>query len=212
MNFEKLLEHLKDYKIQKLKIPESGTFKSNGKLVKKDHILPKEKESKNLLDEGFHKDELKVYEELKKEKKLHRYFHHLNSSQAMAINFLEPLIQKDMLSYVLSNDKSKVCEEFFEYELHNDETFEKKPHTKTNFDFFIKTNSKRHFYEFKYTEASFGSAKKDEIHSQKYEKVYKPALKKVCKTIPEEKQFLNEYQLWRLFCHLQYGDVYQNII
>lgn len=208
MSFEKILEYCENYKIKELGITESGTFNYKGKILKKGHIIPKKLESKNLIDKGFFRDESKIYEDLKNQKKLHRFFHHLNSSQAMAINFVVPLIQKDLLKSILSSDKSKVCENTFEYEMANEETFEKKPHTKTNFDFYIKTNSKQHFYEFKYSEESFGSAKNDEAHHNKFLKVYKPVLQEICKKIPEETIFLKEYQLWRLLCHLQYGEVY----
>jgi len=94
----KILEKLVEYKkTQKdLRNLDSGTYR--GKLY--DHILPladkKYKNKANIIEyyrDDFYKSELSKI-------KYHKYFHHLNSSQAMCINFFYPLIKKEQLNIV----------------------------------------------------------------------------------------------------------------
>lgn len=65
-----------------------------------DHILPKEQYEKNII-EVFRDDFWTYYKETNI--KLHPYFHHLNSSQALCFNFFFPLFHYDKkwLTYVL---------------------------------------------------------------------------------------------------------------
>lgn len=77
-----LLAHLADYKRERLGVQKNGVWIGRYGPVEKAHILPKEKYKLNLLDdvrEAFFDSE-------QGEVPLHRYFHHLNSSQAMCIN------------------------------------------------------------------------------------------------------------------------------
>jgi hypothetical protein len=79
-----LNKHLADYKRACLGITELGIFQYRGRNLRYEHILPVESSSLNLLDEA--RDFLNTHRHVK----LHRYFHHLNSSQAFAFNLFFP--------------------------------------------------------------------------------------------------------------------------
>ena len=92
---EKILNHLADYYRKR-----SG---KNMKSLDRGYILPKDEAKKNLIKSSFVDKEEKIYDDITK----HVYFRHLNSSQAMTINFVVPLIEKEKLNVLIENDKSK---------------------------------------------------------------------------------------------------------
>ena len=138
--------------------------------------------------------------------KPHPDAHHLNSSQILCYNFFRPLIDKnggatqelvDRLSEQgISIEKGAKCT--FEY-TDNLDKMEKKRDKPTEFDFHIIGSDVEVFFEIKYTENSFGYAKKDDNHKEKYELVYKPLLEKApcLNHTPEFKEFAKFYQLYR---------------
>lgn len=84
---ERLKKHLADYKRRHLGINESGDFLYRGREVRQDHILPLAEAHRNLLDEAEPRGRAFLAEYPHKR---HRYFHHLNSSQAFAFNLFFP--------------------------------------------------------------------------------------------------------------------------
>ena len=64
------------------------------------HILPKEKKDLNII-EGIRNDFWPYLN--KTDIKLHQYFHHLNSSQALCFNLFFPLIknEENLLTYLI---------------------------------------------------------------------------------------------------------------
>ena len=197
-----VLSHLEKYKKEILKINKSGNFKGK----EYPHILSKDEIDKNLL-QTYYNDVLKEkFSELKKNGQIHRYFHHLNSSQAFALNLFVPIIEGNLYQDFLEKEIGCISEPEFEHVEEN--SFEKNENRKTNFDFYICANKKNYFFEVKYTEDSFGKAKNNAEHHEKYERTYKSELEKICSQNIDEKRFLKEYQLWRNLCYVQYGEVY----
>lgn len=206
MNFKKRIEdHLGKYKKDDLQIVDKGKYKHNGEIIEYDYILPKEKEELNLL-ESFRNQFLKS--EYRKDISFHRLFHHLNSSQAMCINFFYPLIKENALETILDILRIKgdinydSCNISFEKESEIEECVARK----TNFDFYMKLNSGiKLYFEIKYTETSFGKAKHDPGHKNKFYSTYyellhnNPAIKGSYKS---EDFFLNNYQLMRNLVHI----------
>jgi hypothetical protein len=149
------LERLTKYKENELKIKKRGTYRGK----EYNHILPKNKERENLIQplNSF-------YEDIKREIKLHRNYHHLNSSQALTINFFYPfekgimnLNNSDLSKILLSLTEFKKDISYIELEKVSDK--EKSETTKTNFDVFMKTTDNEEVYiEAKYTEKGFGKA------------------------------------------------------
>ena len=82
-----LNKHLADYKRQVLRINKQGDFLYRGRSVLLDHILPLADASRNLFEEVEMAEHALP---LDQRPKRHRYFHHLNSSQAFAFNLFFP--------------------------------------------------------------------------------------------------------------------------
>lgn len=161
------------------------------------HILPKEQEKLNLLE--LYRDDL--WQNIEADNsclKRHIYFHHLNSSQAMCLNFFYPLIKERELDVVLR------CIGLDNETINYDKTcFEKKSKVEknyraTSFDFYIETNSeKKIFFEIKYTEKKFGEAKEDDVYINKFNTVYKGKLSVLEEKYHQPTTFFKNYQIVR---------------
>jgi len=203
---ENVFKHLAEYKEQELSISKMGYWK--GKPY--GHILPKEMENRNILAHyltSFFSSEIRNI-------KFHRYFHHLNSSQAMCINFFFPLFIERRLEFVtdfigFKNEVVDFRSVQFEKESEIDGINNRRP---TQFDFYFETESgKRFFFETKYTEYGFGSAKDDSDHRDKYKEVYMPHLSRVVHPeYSEVRTFFKYYQIIRNLIHID-KDSYMTI-
>jgi len=185
---------LSDYKFANI-----TTQKGEWRTLLYDHILPISAKEQNIIspirtDFWSYQRSANI--------KLHEYFHHLNSSQALCFNLFFPLFYYDLelLTYALNdlmeikNGKIKKCE--FEKILDSKEF--------TNFDFYVEhEDNRKTLFEIKYTENKFATTKGGIGHIKKYEKIYKPRLEKILK--PE---FLNHefvfgnYQIVRNLSYL----------
>lgn len=193
-NFKKeIFSHLETYKKDRLHIPENGVWKANGKSYP--HILRNYDILENLIHKDYYgnlkKEFVKLYDKRDESGKhttgIHPYFSHLNSSQALTLNFFVPLICENKLDILqeLSLQKIDSCE------------FEKKGEDGTQFDFCIVSGGKIYSFEVKYSEPDFAPAKiKTEKYNRKWQEIYEPELKKHGISISQE-EFFKEYQLWR---------------
>jgi hypothetical protein len=86
-----LQRQLGEYKRTRLGVKEAGTYLHKGREVRHPHILPKELKWLNIL-EGY-RSEIREYVDTNHEIRLHKYFHHLNSSQALALNLFFPFFE-----------------------------------------------------------------------------------------------------------------------
>ena len=198
MTYQKeIKEWLSAYKQNHFKGLEDGKWKRNNK--KYPHILPESPNFMNLLptyrDSFCNSDLCKI--------KYHPDFHHLNSSQAMCINFFYPFIKENKLDVILqalklqndSKDYNSVC---FEKESQIE-----KNSRPTSFDFYIQTIKKKEIhFEIKYTEGEFGKAKLDQEHFDKYDNIYKHHLSNFKSEYTDRDSFLKNYQLMRNLIHL----------
>lgn len=201
-NEDRIKNHLANYKLNTLNIEECGIWKRNNK--KYSHILPEELKDQNLIQISYQKEFKKLFENYKTS--LHKDFAHLNSSQALCFNLFYPLSLKHRLLLI---DKSISEEADVQFEYEERDSFEKKE--KTNFDFFINDKNQKYFFEIKYTEQTFGyvsAFKPDDRHDQKYKDYYKLQLKKIAEEDISEKEFFDNYQIWRNICHSDKGIVY----
>ncbi|MGH0037120.1 MAG: PGN_0703 family putative restriction endonuclease [Myxococcota bacterium] len=198
--------HLCRYRSGKLRVKEKGLYLGrtyqarDGQKVRKSygHILPKHRQELNILPgirEGFWKDSPRWGV------KLHRDFHHLNSSQAMCFNLFYPFFGSEvsdsyaMLAQLELGDGA-LREWRFEYE--------PDPEEGTNFDFYLNLQDGREaFFEIKLTESDFGAGRIDERRSAKLRKIYRPALESlVAPEALEEDFFFKHYQLLRNVSYL----------
>ncbi len=193
-------EHLAQYKADVLGVPEDGIFHYRGRDIFKSHILPIAYGDKNILEryrvQFFSSEYSKI--------KLHRFFHHLNSSQALCINLFYPLIVDNALRFFLSflNIKPEV----YQRALFEKESDIEVAVRRTSFDFYVQLAEHSNiFVEVKYTEEGFGRAENDEEHRAKFLKTYLPLVENSRFLMPgcqEVKFFLSHYQILRNLVHI----------
>ncbi|AWH86473.1 hypothetical protein HYN59_15755 [Flavobacterium album] len=166
------------------------------------HILPKNHEELNLLP--IYRDSLNQYLETNRSCiKRHIYFHHLNSSQAMCLNFFFPLMEEqelDMILKFIGFEKEEIDYDKTCFEKTSD--IEKGNYRATSFDFYIETKSgKKIFFEIKFTESKFGVAKFNDDHINKFNAVYKGNLGAIEEKYHQPATFCSNYQILRnLIC------------
>ena len=189
----KILNHLSKYKKDFLGIPEDGFWEDkDGNRNYYSHILPEKKEDKNIIDSVYSQSIKKLKKE--KESEIHKGFRCLNSSQAFAFNFFQPIIDANLFP-VLIGPANHILD--YDYERKNKED--------TQFDFYLKADNKEYSFEVKYTEEDFGPAPMDETHIKKWNSIYKNKMSKILKKEMKMEDFFDEYQLWRNICFAAEG-------
>jgi len=192
----KTKDRLAQYKATTFPNIGDGIWKRNKKTYS--HILPEESKYDNLLP--IFKDKLITYIG-EQRVKLHPDFHHLNSSQAMCLNFFFPFYQENKLELItdflgLKNDAvnyKSVCFEKVGLEA-------KFGRRATSFDFYFETTSgKKLYFEIKYTESKFGNGK---INSDKFECVYSKYLNPLESSFHSSQSFYKNYQILRNLIHI----------
>lgn len=186
-----LNEHLARYKAMRLGSLEPGTFTYRGVTRPYEHILPKDQQWLNVL-EPFRAD-MRAYLTSKRPPiKLHRYFHHLNSSQAFALNLFFPYFEKGGSSHLLAALGSEGRLSSWEPEFVVDEE------EGTNVDVTWMSGGVRTYCEVKLSEQEFGTAKDDDRHREKLERIYRPYLTDTCSPdLLQPEAFFRNYQLLR---------------
>ena len=202
LNFkDKVINDLGRYRIETLGIQDAGVFSYKRQELLKEHILPIQFKKHNIIQN--YRDSF--YASSTSEIDFHKYFHHLNSSQALCINLFFPLIAEGKLSLILrmlSIPEQAIEEATFEKE----SDLEVGEGRKTNFDFYMRlADDTKIYFEIKYTESEFGKAKNDSSHRGKFDKTYLPLLKGNDYINPdyhEVDKFLDSYQIMRNLCHI----------
>ena len=207
---EKVKTHLSEYKRHSLDIHVDGIWKSNGEPY--GHILPASQEMQNFLPSI--KESLSDFVQQNRIK-LHTNFLHLNSSQAMCLNFFYPLIITKRLEMILPFLSDQFIDEKIDY---YSTCFEKDGQervwlseskgritddTPTSFDFYFQTLcGKKFFFEVKYTESTFGKEKDDDEHKEKFNMVYEKHLSHIKGKYRTLDSFLQHYQMMRNLTHI----------
>lgn len=191
--------NLAQYKTQVLLENGEGIFNYRGVELKKAHILPHHKAELNILD-PYRREFVENYSEVKR----HRFFHHLNSSQALCINLFLPLISEGKLNLFteyLNLSTHDVLHSQFEKESPIENATRK-----TSFDFYLQlADSSEVFVEVKYTEDGFGQAVSDAAHCDKFTETYLPLVKKsqfLKASCRDKAVFFRHYQVLRNFVHI----------
>lgn len=156
---ERCMRHLKRYKSEVLGIEEPGVWRGRPY----DHILPPAHAHANILP--YYREAFWQFQnQSPRAVPLQRYFNHLNSSQAMAINLLFPILAGDEYATqkLLNAMRLPVEKVSGEFEVQFD------ARERTNFDFVLRYEDGRTvLFEVKYSENSFGSAR-PEMWDTKY--------------------------------------------
>jgi len=231
---DKVKTHMSGYRCNKLGFEknEKGIFKRNGKEHKLGHILPDpdKNREKNFLPcliessrgrnlqidahrwlyfGGQHATEKLSSGFAQNRIKLHTYFHHLNSSQAMCLNFFYPLLETKQLKIILSFLSEEFNVDFNGEDIKYSTVRFEKPgleigygYRPTSFDFYFQTTSGKKFYfEIKYTEVGCRD-KNDKEHRNKFKKVYHNHLSSLEAKYHKAKDFLRYYQVMRNLVHI----------
>jgi hypothetical protein len=187
----RLQRHLAEYKSRVLLVEESGTWGTPPRPYA--HILPRERQDLNIVA-SFRQEFWRAQRQYRW--KLHKYFHHLSSSQAFAFNVFLPLFPEVPAGLVatrrlLGLPESASAHLEFERILDAKEG--------TNIDVLICCEAgARSIIEVKLTEQAFGNAVPDERHLAKLDDIYKPLLAEhVDSSCLEPSAFFRDYQLYR---------------
>lgn len=191
-DYEKHLKaHLAEYKRRHLGVEADGIWAKNGQAYP--HILPSDIYAQNLLE--LIRSDLLGFLEQPKSIKRHTDFHHLNSSQAFALNLFFPYAAAGEPSghtlsgaFGLPDRLARV-----EFEVILDER------ERTNVDAVLTSQSGvRTFCEVKLSESEFGSARADARHRKKLQNIYAPHLQGIVQpSLLEEANFFRDYQILR---------------
>ena len=193
-----LKAHLSLYRCERLGIQETGTFRYRGRDVPCGHILPRVHEERNLLD--LARPLVRAYQSSHPDLKRHRYFHHLNSSQAFAFNLFFPYFGGG------SHAASVLLRAFGQASAMTSWQPEAVPDDRegTNIDVIWNTaDGLRTFCEVKLSEADFGKAADDDEHRRKLRDTYTTLLAAdVDADMLEPLTFFGAYQLMRNVWHM----------
>lgn len=193
---ERLLGHLAVYRRDVLGVETPGTFRHRGKDLSVAHILPRDQIWLNI-PEGS-RSQVRTYVE-SNGIKLHRYFHHLNSSQAFALSLFVPFFdgpESAARALLRALGQEGGLQEWRAEAVPSKEEG-------TNLDAWWKSDSGREtFCEVKLTESEFGTAKSDAAHLKKLAGIYRPRLSPfVDRDWLEPERFFAAYQIMRnLWC------------
>lgn len=189
-----LKQHLSEYRHRTLDVG-SGQWgdppRSYG------HILPINESHLNIVEPL--REEFRVAQRAKGWT-LHRYFHHLSSSQALAFNLFLPVFPEVPASFAATRGILGLRDEAavdFEVVLPNGDG--------TNIDVLISEgDDRRTVIEVKLTETGFGRAKHDDRHLLKLSSLYAPLLRgRLADELLEPKAFFRDYQLFRQLAQLR---------
>jgi len=195
---DRLLPHLADYRRSVLGIPEAGVFHHRGRDVSVEHVLPRSAGKWVAIpDEGRSTVQSVV---TKYGVKLHRHFHHLNSSQAFALSLFAPFFEPRGVAARALLHALGIAEDDI-----RDWRPEAVPNSQegTNLDAWWLTESGiEYFCEVKLTEAEFGSARNDSRHQEKLRTIYLPRLEGlVASKLLAPAPFFSAYQILRNIWH-----------
>ena len=197
---ERLCNHLADYKVNTLGIQPPGVFRFRGESFEKPHILPEDQRWLNILPQV--REAVQSYVRDNPHVRLHRYFHHLNSSQAFALNLFVPFFQagagaSHSLLAALGQSGS-VAPGSWGVEI------VPVPEENTNIDAtWTTTSGDEWICEVKLSENEFGKAENDDEHKEKLANTYAPLLRNhIPSPFLSPDFFFSHYQIFRNIWHM----------
>jgi hypothetical protein len=192
-----LNKHLSEYKRSILGISEAGLYRHRGLDLPYEHILPLDCRDSNLLPEATLLAQ-RFFEE--NPGKRHRYFHHLNSSQAFAFNLFFPYFSHGGAAGALLLQALGQQGEVTEWQLESVPLEQEG----TNIDAWWKASTGvQTFCEVKLSEKSFGKARLDKEHLDKLRTVYAQKLRgHLMPAQLQPKVFFQDYQFYRNIWHM----------
>lgn len=195
---DRLKKHLVQYKHEIMGDLAPGVYRRGDREVLHEHILPDDKKWLNLLEGA--RPGVRAFLDSHPEVKLHRDFHHLNSSQAFALNLFVPYLEGGLSA------SSAMLHAFGQTETLRDWRPEAVPvgEEGTNIDaLWTTSDGTTTFCEVKLSESEFGKATRDQPHLDKLSKFYAPVLTgHIDDDLLEPAEFFNHYQMLRNVWHM----------
>jgi hypothetical protein len=195
---EDLITHLASYKRARLGDLPAGRFRHRGHEYLYEHILPTANSRLNLLNES--RDQIEAYLSANRHITLHRYFHHLNSSQALALNLFIPYFEggTNAPSALLGALGQPAGLTRWEVEAIPDTA------EGSNLDAVWHTDDRVTTYcEVKLSEGDFGKARNDARHLAKLNNIYLPRLAPYLSAqLQTTAGFFGSYQILRNIWHM----------
>ncbi len=195
---DRLQRHLTGYRERELGTP-AGVWGDPPREY--GHILPRHQRGLNIV-EPLRAEFWRV--QVARPWKLHRFFHHLTSSQALAFNLFFPLYPELPSSFAMTRRLLGIplggpAALDFEVELPGGDG--------TNIDVMITDAAdRRTVIEVKLTEAAFGRASHDDRHLEKLAAKYAPLLRgRLLDSVLDPRPFFRDYQLYRNLAQLRPG-------
>ncbi len=193
-----LIAHLIEYKRNHLGAPPAGIYRYRGRDAFREHILPIEGSRLNFLEES--RQEIASFLKSNPQVKLHKYFHHLNSSQAFALNLFVPFFEGGPAASTALLSALGQHATLAQWEP------ESIPDTaeRTNLDAVWDTSDgTRTFCEVKLSERDFGKARPDARHLDKLRDIYLPRLAQhLSPELQDAPAFFESYQILRNIWHM----------
>lgn len=192
---DRLKEHLTNYKHSVLGISELGKYTHKGKELEYEHILPLRNADSNLFPRVLPLEQARGLRAQR-----HKYFCHLNSSQALAYNLFLPFFSggpedSAALLRALGQDGTVASWELEAIPM---------PEEESNLDALWTSNTGlTTVCEVKLSEGEFGTADNDDRHRRKLAEIYRPVLARI--VAPElltEPAFFRSYQVLRNVWHM----------
>lgn len=194
---KELVEHLAAYKRAVLGDIDAGEFTHQGVVHRLEHVLPVDQ--KWLTIPAEYREQIKRYQQ-EKRIHLHRYFHHLNSSQSFALSLFVPYFEggSAMSGALLRalGQKGTLIGWVPEEIPDSDEG--------TNIDAtWIINDGTRTICEVKLSEQDFGTGKISPARLTKLKDIYAPTLRgRIAEELLEPDPFFESYQILRNVWHL----------
>lgn len=163
-------QQLSEYRVKRLGIRDRGTFQYRGKHLPKDHILPVDLAENNLL--APFREEILAHVKSTGIAR-HKYFHHLNSSQAFALNLFYPFFKRGQSKVLLQALGQRGLAKDWAFE----RVWNKAEGTNVDVCWRLTRQGQRDtnvFCEVKLTEQKFGTADADADHLRKLQQIYTP--------------------------------------
>lgn len=192
-----LKQHLAEFKRKQLGIEANGVFRHQGRVLELPHILPLAMASANLFEEAaaLANEFLAANPGTR-----HRYFHHLNSSQAFAFNLFFPFFSGEPTGACALLRAFGQTGRLVGWEAEAVPA----PDEGSNIDVsWVTTDGVRTFCEVKLSEVEFGKATDDARHRSKLSAIYRTVLDGHLEPARlEPRAFFTAYQFNRNLWHM----------
>ena len=188
-------EHMCHYKMDFLRVKEKGVYRYDGRVYNYCFILPESDKRKNIIQKYRDRYWNSSYAINERDEA----FCHLDSAQAICINFFYPLVEggylEDFIQIIGMGNRKINYRNCINREEH--------------FELDLETEIGHLFFNIKYTGKAYGSLEDTEENRKAYEDIYKPALENseaIRDVYKERKIFFKHYEIMKSLLRIEGED------